>query len=152
MNDVVKTDGSPLNQETMETLWQLFVQICLFWTNADNVHQYKSRFEAFIINRIEFDSQYRLFYVRAAQGINSLIAAKGEIIGYPFLFTDQSLNTPPAETDWQIARQKVANEFVALQLSLGGFKAFGATNYCGYICGPNIPGEAPPYRPMENVE
>jgi hypothetical protein len=145
----------PFEPDTMDALWAIFIQICLFWDNLDNVHQYRSRLESFVINRIANDPTYHDVYTRSVAAIKDLIAqqqlppSQAEAAAYQFLFTDQNLYSPPPNTDLKLARQKVANELIMLQLALGGFKAFGATNYCGYFGGPNIPGEPPPYRPME---
>jgi hypothetical protein len=141
----------PLDQQTMDSLWELFVRICLYWNNLPDVHQYKSRLETFVLNRIANNPQYHLYYQTAVLAINELIAEQGEEKAYVLLFTDIQANTVPAKTGIQIARQYVSNEFVCLQLAVGGFKSFGAVNYCGYFGGPNIRGKKPPYRPAEGI-
>jgi len=44
---------------------------------------------------------------------------------YPRLFTDTQANITPAISKLAKAKQLVVNEFIALNLALGGFKAFG---------------------------
>ncbi len=58
------------------------------------------------------------------------------------------MQTPPV-TPFQLTRQYVSNELIALQLSLGGFLRWGAINYPGYFGGANVPGMPAPYRTME---
>jgi hypothetical protein len=78
--------------------------------------------------------------------MDELIAERGEEAAYALLFTDPgALETPP-RTPLALVRQCVSNEFVAWQLALGGFKSWGAENYCGYIGGAFIPGQPAPYR------
>lgn len=149
MPNAISRNLPVLEPECLETLWQLFVNICRFWDNLNNVDQYKSRLESFVMNRIAFEPKYYLFYLNSTKLIQKLVTDKGEQEAYNYLFTDPAVNTAPVDSDLWIARQKVSNEFITLQMALGGFKAFGAVNYLGYFGGPNIPGQDPPYRPME---
>jgi hypothetical protein len=134
---------------TMEGLWSLFVQIGKFWRNDAEPRAMRSRLVVFIENRIQLDPNYLDEYTNAVEVIEELVAELGEQGGYRKLFTDPEANLSPPATRLARARQRVSNEFVALQLALGGFKALGgAENYLGYIAGPNIEGQTP-YRPYE---
>lgn len=137
---------------TMDKLWKLFIAIGEFWENNDRPEAMKSNFETFVANRISLDARYLHEYANATAVLDELIDELGEADGYKKLFTDPQATISPPTTDLARARQLVSNEFVALQLALGGFKAFGgATNYLGYIGGPNIEGR-PPYRTYDGRE
>jgi hypothetical protein len=134
------------DEKTMESMWNLFVEIGKFWKNNDHPEEMKSNFIVFISNRIQLDPNYVNEYKNAAEVIDELIEELGKREGYKKLFTDAQANISPPTTKLARARQLVSNEFVALQLALGGFKAFGgAENYLGYIGGANIKGQTP-YR------
>lgn len=138
---------APLEVSTLNAMWQLFTQIGKFWQNLEASADYQSQLTAFMGNRIDFDPLYHQYYTTAQQVIEQLIQEHGQEGAYTFLFTDPTANQSPPSTPLAITRQKVSNEFIALQLSLGGFKAFGgAINYPGYFGGANVPDEPAPYR------
>lgn len=145
------SDQLPVTDDDVrKSMWALFVRIGTFWRNLDDPQPYESRLYSFMTNRITLDPLYKDYYATARTVINQLIADKGEDATYEFLFTDAQANVAPPTTPLALARQKVSNEFVALQMALGGFLAFGALNYPGYFGGANIPGAPVPYRPMED--
>jgi hypothetical protein len=137
--------GQGLDAHTMERLWQLFVAIGSCWGNNDEPQAMRSNFQGFLDNRIRIDPGYAGEYRNAAEVIDELALELGEEGAFVRLLTDPLANLSPPATRRARARQRVSNELVALQLSLGGFKAFGAENYLGYIGGPNIEGRTP-YR------
>ena len=135
--------------ETMLGLWNLFVQIGKFWNNTAEPEAMRSDLVVFIENRIKLNPNYLDEYLNAVEVVDELVAELGEEKGYRKLFTDPKANISPPTTRLARARQRVSNEFVSLQLALGGFKAFGgAKNYLGYIAGANIEGHTP-YRPYQ---
>lgn len=136
------------DERTLNRLWGLFVAIGTFWQNNAEPQRMRSNLLVFIANRIKVDLAYAAEYDNAAEVLDELIAELGEPGAYEKLLTDPQANISPPTTRLARARQKVSNEFVALQLALGGFKAFGATNYLGYIGGANIEGQLP-YRGYE---
>ncbi len=137
---------APLDPATMDAMWRLFVEIGRFWRNVDRPERMKSNFVVFLGNRIQLNPGYVDEYRNAAAVIAELVADYGDPAGYRKLFTDPQANLAPPTTRMARARQLVSNEFVALQLALGGFKAFGgAKNYLGFIAGANLPGHTP-YR------
>jgi hypothetical protein len=137
-----------LDVDTVESMWQLFDAICARWHNVAEPLTLKTRFLGFLSNRIELHPEYVSHYRTAAAVLNELRGVHGEAL-YEFLFTNPEANNAPPQTPLQITRQLVSNEFIALQLSLGGFKEFtGAINYPGYIAGWNGDGPAP-YRIYE---
>ncbi len=140
-----------LDLETLEELWQIFVQIGRFWRTIDDSEHLKTRFLSFIANRIEFAPTYQYHYKVAARTISRLRAEKGDEEAYTFLFTDSTIrDEAPAVSELAITRQLVSNEFVNLHMALGGFKTYGAKNYPGYFGGAFVPGEAAPYRTRED--
>lgn len=130
------------------TLWSLFVAIGDHWALADDAAAYELRFLTFLQNRIDIDPLYAGYYRDGATLLDDLVAAHGAQRAYDKLFADKPRIAPaglPA-TPLEALQRFVANEFIALRLALGGFKTFGAINYCGYFGGANIAGEPVPYR------
>lgn len=148
-----RQEAHQISSATLEAMWALFVAIGNFWQNVDDPAPMRSNFEVFIHNRIAFNPMYAATYGLAAEVIEELKEEHGDPGGYAFLFTNNLANEAPPDTPLQWTRQLVSNEFVALQLALGGFKAFGAKNYDGgFIGGPNIPGRPAPYRTLRAEE
>jgi hypothetical protein len=129
----------------IDRLWGLFVAICGRWGEAEDAAPMRSNFLVFIANRIKLDICYLHEYENAAAVLDELIAEHGQSKAHERLLTDPLANIAPPTTRLARARQRVSNEFISLQLALGGFKAFGAANYIGYIGGANIAGRVP-YR------
>ena len=137
-------DGLPvMTPKTFEAMFDLFTQIGIFWGNLKDPEAYRSRLKVFMQNRIKLNPIYVEYYRIAEYEINQLIKAHGEQQAYEHLFT---LDTETASIPLSITREQVSNEFIAFQLSVGGFKAFGAKNFPGYIGGAYIPGQPAPYR------
>jgi len=138
-----------LDQEIFDTMFNLFEHIGVFWNNMDNSEPYRSELYVFMQNRINLYPIYQQYYQSAFNTINRMIVEMGEKQCYETIFTDPYANLPPVDSDLSIVRQKVSNEFIDFQLSIGGFKSFGAKNYPSYIGGSFIPGQPVPYRTME---
>lgn len=147
--DCLGREETELGAQTLESLWELFVAIGRFWRNVDDPAPMRSNFEVFVQNRIRFSPMYLAIYLSAVKVIDELKEELGEEAAYEYLFTNAQANESPPVSALQWTRQYVSNEFVAWQLALGGFKAFGAENYDnGYFGGPNIPGRPAPYRTL----
>ncbi|WPN20917.1 hypothetical protein [Pseudomonas marginalis] len=147
INHPANLSAEPLPPEVYEAMFDLFEHICHFWDNLDNPQNFKSRLFVFMDDRIRLHPEYRSFYIQANQTLDELVERLGEAAAYKMLFTDTAANQAPPQTPLSLVRQKVSNEFIAFQVSQGGFKAFtGAINYPGYIAGAFIPGEPVPYR------
>ncbi|MBB5020466.1 hypothetical protein HNQ59_003786 [Chitinivorax tropicus] len=150
LNHPANLHGQPLTAGVYQAMYQLFEQICLFWGNLDNPEQYQSRLFAFMDNRIRLHPEYKDIYTSAQHTLDELINALGQQAAYQLLFTDQAANQAPPTTPLAMVRQKVSNEFIAFQVSQGGFKAFsGAINYPSFIAGAWVPGQPAPYRTAE---
>lgn len=136
-----------LARDVYESMFVIFDQICSFWGNLSHPEEYKSRLFAFMDNRIKLHPEYKSIYIAAQQTMSQLVNDMGKEAAYQLLFTSQEANHAPPETPLALVRQKVSNEFIAFQVSQGGFKAFsGAINYPSFIAGAYIPGQAAPYR------
>jgi hypothetical protein len=135
-----------IREDVFEAMWQLFVQIGTFWKNMDHPAPYRSQLYTFMSNRIGLYPLYHDYYILAKEVMDQLVAERGVEAAYACLFTDPGAMECPPRTALAVVRQYVSNEFVAWQLALGGFKAWGAKNYCGYIGGAFIPGQPAPYR------
>lgn len=147
VNHPANRDSLALPPEVYEAMFELFEHICSFWGNLPNPEQYRSRLFAFMDNRIRLRPEYLGYYISARITLLDMISAMGEEAAYRTLFTDTAANQAPPDTPLALVRQKVSNEFVAFQVSQGGFKAFsGAINYPNFIAGAYVPGEPAPYR------
>jgi hypothetical protein len=70
---------------------------------------------------------------------------EAQAVGLPYYhILDVKLKSPGLRGRQFFRRE--ANEFVAFRLAVGGFAAFGATNYRGFFGGANIAGQPVPYR------
>ena len=144
----LRDDESLLDDPTTEDMWKLFLAICDYWQNVPRPEAMRSSLIVFMNNRIKLNPNYMSEYRNASTVIRELITELGEKDAYKKLFTDPVANMSPPMTKLARVRQLVSNEFIILQLALGGFKAFSSgdgANYPGYFGGPNIDGQ-PPYR------
>lgn len=134
-------------------MWDLFVAVGTYWRTLEDPAPLRSRFDSFLDNRIALMPLYAEYYAIAQRVIESLTSEHGgdAASAYASLFTSEEANRQPPTTQLALTRQSVANEFVVLHTALGGFLAFGAENWPGYFGGANVPGRAPPYRPLENA-
>ena len=137
-----------IDSTLFESMYELFTYIGIFWKNTPEKQDLKTDVYTFITNRIQIDANYLEEYRNAQFVLQELILEhKGnKLQAYTEFFTSaEGLVTPPVSKIAK-ARQKVSNEFIAFQLSVGGFASFGAKNYPGYIAGAYVSGENPPYR------
>ncbi|WP_371763444.1 hypothetical protein [Massilia sp.] len=147
VNHPLNWGAQPLGIEVYEAMFEIFEQVCTFWDNLANPHDFKSRLFIFMDNRISLRPEYKAIYVQAQRTMADLVDKLGREEAYRTLFTDKIANQSPPRTPLALVRQKVSNEFIAFQVSQGGFKAFsGAINYPSFIAGAFIPGEPAPYR------
>jgi len=137
-----------LASQVQDTLWSLFVAVGDHWTLGDDVSAYRLRFQTFLQNRIDIDPLYTGYYREGAVVLDELIATHGAQQAFDKIFSDKPRIAPAGlpSTPLESLQRFVANEFIALRLALGGFKTFGALNYCGYFGGANIAEEPTPYR------
>lgn len=146
--------GISLEQESIilegalfESMYELLEQIGVFWRNTPDVNDLRTELYTFMINRISIDRNYLKEYFNASMVLEYFkqqYPTKEE--AYAAFFTDEKGLQNPPSSYLAYARQKVSNEFISFQLSVGGFKSFGAENYPGYIHGGYIQGKPAPYR------
>jgi hypothetical protein len=140
--------STPRPVRVSETLWSLFVAVGDHWTLGDDPTSYRLRFQTFLQNRVDLDPLYEGYYREGAALIDDFIRDLGPVAAFDKIFSDKPRIAAaglPA-TALEALQRFVANEFIALRLALGSFKAFGAVNYCGYFGGANIADEPVPYR------
>jgi hypothetical protein len=136
-----------LDDTLFKMMLELFTQIGVFWKNTPEHTSLRTDLYGFMINRISLDPNYLTEYENAAH-VLTLFKQEYSTIekAYAAFFTDpEGLESPPKSIR-AYARQTVSNEFISFQLSIGGFKSFGAKNYPGYIGGAYQQGKPAPYR------
>ncbi|MEA2572654.1 MAG: hypothetical protein QOI24_4655 [Acidobacteriota bacterium] len=135
------------------SMWNLFVAIGPYWELTDDPEPYRLRFTTFMQNRIALNPIYAAFYAAAATCIDVLIAHLGEPAAYAVIFSKQNDDVASVPlTTLNLVQQYVSSEFIAIRVALGGFKDFGAINYCGYFGGANILDEPVPYRTLKDAQ
>ncbi len=141
------SDSSPeIDKDVYEATWALFAAIGRYWGTIADATPHRTQVLNFMLNRIKLNPLYLGYYATAREVLARMQAEHGDA-AYEMLFTDKAAaSEDPPVSPLAVVRQRVSNELVALHLAVGGFKAFGAVNYCGYIAGPNLPGQEPPYR------
>jgi hypothetical protein len=148
VSNVVIPSEAIVSSDVDTSMWKLFLAVGTFWKLDDDPEPYRLRFRAFMENRISLNPMYRDLYTVAKAVIEGLIAQFGEAAAYEQVFTNKPRIAPatPPQSRLEFVQHYVANEFIGFRLSLGGFKSFGAINYCGYMGGANIEGQPVPYR------
>jgi len=144
----IPEDKGLIKEPLFESMYELFTHIGIFWENTPENSDLRVDLFTFMNNRISIDSSYVDEYINAKLVLDAMIREHGgdKDKAYADCFTSpQGLENPP-KSRLAKARVKVSNEFIAFQLTMGGFTAFGAENYPGYIAGAYIPGEKAPYR------
>lgn len=148
----IPKEKGTINESIFESMYELFTHIGIFWKNTPENHDLKTDLFTFMTNRISTDSSYIDEYINAKFVLDEMIKEHGgdKNQAYADFFTSpEGLQNPP-KSKLAKARIRVSNEFIAFQLTMGGFAAFGAKNHPGYIAGAFIPGETPPYRSKES--
>ncbi len=136
-----------LDDKLFDVMLELFTQIGVFWKNTPENTSLRTDLYGFMTNRISLDPNYLTEYENAVR-VLTLFRQEYNTVeeAYAAFFTDpEGLENPP-KSMLAFARQKVSNEFISFQLSIGGFKSFGAKNYPGYIGGAYQQGNPAPYR------
>jgi hypothetical protein len=142
------SNAATIDSSLFNSMYELFTQIGLFWENTPQNSDLGPDLLTFMINRIEIDTNYIEEYNNAQYVIEELIEEHNgnKNAAYKEFFTSPEGLVNPPKSKLAKARQKVSNEFIAFQLTVGGFASFGGKNYPGYIAGAYIPDEQTPYR------
>lgn len=138
-----------IDQCTLDSMFEVFYQICVYWDNLKSPENHKDQLLSFMINRIRLRPEYFQYYQLAATTMSSRVKDLGVIEAYKDLFTNPIYNQPHNNAPLAITRQKVSNEFIIFQSNQGGTNAFGPKNSLGYISGAYISGQSIPYRSIE---
>lgn len=141
------SDSSPeIDQAVYDAMWALFVAVGKYWGTIADPAPHRTQLLTFMLNRIKLNPLYTGYYATAADVLTRMQAQHGDA-AYEMLFTDKAAaSEDPPVSPLAVTRQRVSNEIVSLHVAVGGFKVFGASNYCGYVAGANVPGQDPPYR------
>jgi hypothetical protein len=135
-------------------IWPLFLAIGEYWKLSDTPDQYRTRFNAFISDRVSINPLYADFYSLAARMLREMSSDVGREVALNTFFTNKDRRVLSAlspsqltpETELEFVQLYVVNEFIALRIALDGFINFGGINYCGYFGGANMAGQSVPYR------
>lgn len=129
-----------LTHAELETLWKLFLAIGAEW-RIENVPSFHSAWLEFIEVKTNSAPDFTAEYSNAASVVNELLFVYGDPAGYRMLLINHGLTPGPPETRLAHAKRFVADEFIRVQILLGGFKSFvdpadrDEANYRGYMGG-----------------
>ena len=144
--------AASLKDDVDEAMWRLFKAIGDMWLFNDDPEPYRLRFRALMENRIAVDPLYAGYYAAAAAMIADLTAQKDANAAYMLIYFGENQGLTFDPNMLAAVQQNVSNELIAMRLSLGTFRQFGALNYRGYFGGANLPGEPPPYRKAKGLK
>jgi hypothetical protein len=135
-----------LDPEQIDRLWKIFVEIARTWGDpkTDPMPQ-RSQWLEFVQLRTGREPSYLEEYHNALRVLDDLKAQHGrnavtKLVRDPGIKSDDPATTPLAH-----AKKYVVEEFIRVWLATGGFRAYGAGNYNGYISGSRF-GVRPSYR------
>ncbi len=113
-------------QNEIDGLWRAFAAIGEAWQNT--VHDsdgLRSSWLDFLIQKCTTRPSYIAEYVSALAVFDELIAVYGESSAFSTLFFESGVdNVAPPLTRLAHAKQYVINEFIRVQIVVGGFKNF----------------------------
>lgn len=171
---LLPAEPGPIASGDLEILWQLFVAIATAWGSdgerprsngnalsghASNGHTsghssghgspdplaLRSQWLEFIEVRTLTAPSYGGEYRSAVLVLEELNRIHGPAMWDQLLFGEH--RTAPITSRLGHLRRYVVEEFIKVWLAAGGFKAFGAGNFNGYISGSRF-AVKPPYRPL----
>jgi hypothetical protein len=168
---LLPAEPAPISPGDLEILWQLFVAIATAWggdgdrprsncTTADGPASngnasnrgaapdpltLRSQWLEFIEVRTLTAPSYSGEYRSGVLVLEELNRIHGPAMWDQLLFGDY--RTAPPTSRLGHLRRYVVEEFIKVWLAAGGFRAFGAGNFNGYISGSRFAVQ-PPYRPL----
>ncbi len=145
------SDASPeIPRDIFDAMWKVFLAIGKKWGELPEQERHRTQLYNFMANRIKLNPLHASYYEVAKELIEEFTKQDGHDAPYAMLLDLEWPNDEnPPTTPLAVARQMVSNEFISLYLTLGGFKAYGAKNYLGYIGGPYKEGAPVPYRTLD---
>jgi hypothetical protein len=113
-------------QDEIDGLWRAFVAIGDAWQNTvHNSAGLRSSWLDFLIQKCTTRPSYIAEYVSALDVFDELIDMYGDSNAFPTLFFESGVdNMAPPLTRLAHAKQFVINEFIRVQIVVGGFKNF----------------------------
>lgn len=129
-----------LTKTELEILWKLFVAIGNEW-QIENVPSFRSAWLEFVQVKMSSPPDFTAEYSNAASVVEELLHVYGNPAGYRMLLINHGIPAGPPETRLAHAKRFVADEFIRVQILLGGFKSFvdpadhEEVNYRGYMGG-----------------
>jgi hypothetical protein len=137
-----------LEPEEVERLWEVFRAIAEAWGSpgTDPALQYSQWLE-FVKLRTEQAPSYLAEYRSAVEVLEELTRRYGQGVLRRLLFELGGQTADAATTRLAHVKIYVVDEFIRVWLATGGFRAFGAGNYNGYISGSRFAVQ-PPYRTL----
>lgn len=140
-----------LGDAAIAELWLLFSAIHDTWGDEQiRVEDMASGWKELISVKSSGVPSYRDEYQSACSVLKELRKSKGEQL-YGYLFFDPAVRTESQSNPTSpLARLKnlVIDEFIRVYVSSGGFRAYGGTNYGGFVSGSRYR-TTPPYRIAE---
>lgn len=134
------TTEQVLSKIELEMLWKLFVAISNEW-RIENVMAQRSGWLEFVAVKMESSPDFTAEYSNAASVVEELLSVYGDPAGYRMLLIDHGIAPGPPQTRVAHAKRFVVDEFIRVQIVLGGFKSFvdpaerDEVNYRGYMGG-----------------
>ena len=129
-----------LTDEEHDLLWELYVAIGVNWEIADVANQ-RSSWEEFIREKTTQPPSFVAEYSNAAAVVREVTGLYGSEKGFRMLFFKHGLSEGAPLTKLAHAKTFVIDEFMRIQMLLGGFKSFVAeedkevANYEGFMGG-----------------
>jgi hypothetical protein len=113
-------------ESEVEGLWRAFVAIGEAWQNTTHESAgLRSSWLDFLIQKCTTRPSYIGEYVSALEVFDELVAIHTEAQAFPVLFFESGVDTmAPPLTRLAHAKQYVINEFIRVQIVIGGFKNF----------------------------
>lgn len=144
---------SALSEQETAALWNLFQAIDRFWGGPEvQVENMAGQWREFIYVKCEREPSYTETYRQACKTLDDLRTQHGES-RFEYLFLDPSVQTEVTTNPTSELSQlkvRVVDEFLRVYVSAGGFRAYGGTNYGGFVSGSRYRARAP-YRIAEGV-
>jgi hypothetical protein len=123
---LLQSDPRQPTTAEVDGLWQAFVAIGDAWQNT--VHEsagLRSSWLDFVVEKCTTRPSYIGEYVAALEVFDELVEMYGEVEAFPKMFFESGVDssTPPL-TRLAHAKQFVIDEFIRVQIVIGGFKDF----------------------------
>ena len=153
---LIPVEAQVMTERERDVLWEMFVAIGVCWENVFeptpghfNSSNLRSTWLEFIQAKTTQEPSYVGEYSNAATVLEELIEIYGKEDAYERLFLRNGIPDGVPRTRIAHAKRYVVDEFIRVQVTASGFKAFGGRNYKGYLGGSRytIGGQVRSYKP-----